>query len=105
MRIALPDIAEQIEATTTGEAYVQKQQVESVLFEARKPGFTGLGGSHGIAFGGKEQLENFANFCFVVYDQDRAIRHEPFSLPPEIPSGKRCLCQELSAPRFCRHAL
>ena len=104
VRIAPANFAQQFEAVAVGQADVEQQQVER-LFVQRAPGRLRPVSAHGhrIAFGVQQEFEALADFGFVVDDQDRALRHEPLSLPPGIPVGTMCPCPASSARQFCPH--
>ena len=105
MRVAAANFLEQIESVAVGQAHVEEQEVEGMLFELGKSGFAGFSAGDAVPFAFKEQLEPFANFRFVVDNQNGAFRHEPLSSQRETRHGTRCPCRALSERRFFRHVL
>src|SRR5258708_6318316 len=96
MWVAPPDFTQQIESIAIGEADVKQKQIERFFLEKSKSRFAGFRAGSGVALGREQQLQSFANFRFVVDDEDGALRHVPLSAQPGIPAGMTCLYPEWS---------
>ncbi len=103
LRIAPPDFRQHLEAVAVRQAHVEQHQIERMLFELLKAGRAGFRERDVEAFRGEQRFEAFADFGFVVYDEDGALRHELLFWPPGTPAGTMCLCRVSSArPPFLR---
>ncbi len=102
--IAAADFAQEIEAVAIGQADVQEQKIEGLIFEARQARGAGVGWGYVKAFGGKQSFEAFSNLCFIINNEDRTFTHVQPSARPGIPNGKRFPCPESSVPQPCQRA-
>ncbi len=103
VRVAPPDFTQQVESIAIGEADVKQKQIERFLLEKSKPCFAGFRAASGVTLGREQQLQSFANFRFVVDDEDGALRHEPLSAQQGIPAGRTCLYPEWSERQLSRN--
>src|SRR5256884_3643609 len=89
VRIAAANFLEHVQAVAVGQAEVQQQKVEGMLFELGEPGFRGFGAGYAVAFAFQQNLQAFSNLGFVVDDEDGALRHGRLSWPRGTPRGTK----------------
>ena len=75
-----------------------------MIFELLQAGFAIFGERDIKTFGGEKSFETFADFDFVIDNEDGTFRHGPASWLREIPAGTMCLCLASSARRLCPRA-
>src|SRR5438552_19209686 len=97
VRIAAANFLEHVQAVAVGQADVQQQKVEGMLFELGEPGFRGFGAGYAVAFAFQQNLQAFSNLGFVVDDEDGALRHGRLSWPRGTPRGTKCPSRASSA--------
>ena len=67
------DLLKQVEAVAVGQIDIEQHEVEQAVFNTPQAFFAGRGGIRLVSFELKELLETFANFGFVVDDEDGAF--------------------------------
>ena len=85
-----------LDAVAVRKADVEQHQVEGMIFELLKAGRAGFGESYVEAFRSQKRFEPFADFGFVVYNENGALRHGLLFWRQEIPAGKTCPFQALN---------
>ena len=61
-QLTFANFPKQLEAIAIGQTYVEQQQIERLLSELGKAGFTGFRAGNTVAFARKQELEAFADF-------------------------------------------
>ncbi len=103
LRIAPADFRKHLDAVAVRKAHVQQHQIERMIFDLLQAGLAGFRQGDLEAFRSEQRFQAFADFGFVVYDEDGAFRHGLLFWQQEIPAGTTCLCRAWSArPLFPR---